>query len=168
MSFKYRYKPTDDAELDVTAFLNLMIVLVPVLLLSLTFAQITVLEIKLPELTGGSSNSAESQSKLEVRIEENGIKVFYPTNTMVQDIPATLGKDGITSYDFERLSKVMQALKEQEPLKDKREVLVLSSPKIGYQHLVSTMDAVKSYKKVIVSSVVEIELFPEVSLGDAG
>ena len=168
MSFKYRYKPTDEAELDVTAFLNLMIVLVPVLLLSLTFAQITVLEIKLPELTGGSASSAESQSKLEVRIEDKGISVFYPTNTMVQNIPVSVEKDGTKTYDFERLSKVMQALKEQEQLKDKREVLVLSSPKIAYQHLVSTMDAVKSHKKVIVSSMVEIELFPEVSLGDAG
>jgi len=167
MSFKYRYKPTDDAELDVTAFLNLMIVLVPVLLLSLTFAQITVLEIKLPELTGGSTSSAESQSKLEVRIEDKGIRVFYPTNTMVQNIPAITEKDGTKTYDFDRLSKVMQALKEQEQLKDKKDVLVLSSPKIGYQHIVSTMDAVKSYKKVIVSSLVEIELFPEVSLGDA-
>lgn len=167
MSFKYRYKPTDDAELDVTAFLNLMIVLVPVLLLSLTFAQITVLEIKLPELTGGSNSSSESQSTLEVRIEEKGIKVFYPANTMVQNIPAKAAQDGSKIYDFERLSKVMQALKEREQLKDKKEVVVLSSPKIGYQHLVSTMDAVKSYKKVIVSSLVEIELFPEISLGDA-
>ncbi len=167
MSFKYRYKPTDDAELDVTAFLNLMIVLVPVLLLSLTFAQITVLEIKLPELTGGTTSSADPQSKLEVRIDDASIKVFYPTNTMVQEIPATVAVDGSKIYDFKLLSKVMQALKEQEQLKEKREVLVLSSPQIPYQHLVSTMDAVKSYKKVVVSSLVEIELFPEVSLGDA-
>lgn len=167
MSFKYRYKPTDDAELDVTAFLNLMIVLVPVLLLSLSFAQITVLEIKLPELTGGSATSAESQSTLEVRIDTAGIKVFYPANTMVQEIPATKDEEGKATYDFDRLANVMMALKETEQLKDKREVLLLSAPKIGYQNLVSTMDAVKSHKKVIVSSLVEIELFPEISLGDA-
>ena len=51
--FKYKEKGIDEAELDVTAFMNLMIVLVPVLLLSMTFTQISVLEIKLPELTGG-------------------------------------------------------------------------------------------------------------------
>jgi len=167
MSFKYRYKPTDDAELDVTAFLNLMIVLVPVLLLSLTFAQITVLEIKLPELTGGSTSSVDSQSKLEVRVEEKGIRVFYPANTMVQNIPAITENDGTKTYDFERLSKVMKALKENEQLKDKKDALILLAPKVGYQHLVSAMDAVKSYKTVIVSSQVEIELFPEISLGDA-
>lgn len=165
MSFKYNYKATDDAELDVTAFLNLMIVLVPVLLLSLSFTQISVLEIKLPELTGGFTSSAESQSKLEVVISDKNINVFYPERTLVQTIPATKAEDGSLEYDFERLSKVMQLLKEQ--LADKRDVVLLSSPGIDYQSLVSTMDAIKSYKTVVVSSMVEIELFPEISLGDA-
>jgi biopolymer transport protein ExbD len=166
MNFKYRYKPTDDAELDVTAFLNLMIVLVPVLLLSLTFTQITVLEIKLPELTGGFASSTDPQAKLEVVIDKKGIKVKYPSNTVVQEIAADKAEDGSTTYDFEQLSLVMRALKEK--LVDKKDILILSSPDIGYQNLVYTMDAVKSYKSVVVSSLVEIELFPEISLGDAG
>ena len=59
----------------------------------------------------------------------------------------------------------MQALKKE--LKDKKDAVVLSSPDIGYQDLVSVMDAVKSYKKVVVTSLVEVELFPEISLWDA-
>jgi biopolymer transport protein ExbD len=166
MAFKFKHKPTDEAELDVTAFLNLMIVLVPVLLLTLSFTQITVLEIKLPELTGGFTSSKESQSSLEVVIKEQGIQVFYPTNTtMLQDIPATKDADGNLVYDFQKLSMLMRALKTE--LQDKRDVLVLASKDIAYQHLVSTMDAVKSYKTVVVASQVEVELFPEVSLGDA-
>ena len=42
---KRRKVPLADAELDITSFMNLMIVLVPVLLLSLVFAQIRVLNI---------------------------------------------------------------------------------------------------------------------------
>jgi len=165
MSFKFKYKGTDEAELDVTAFLNLMIVLVPVLLLSMTFTQVTVLEVKLPELTGGPANSEQSQSKLEVVIDDEGFSVFYPTNTMVQKIPLTTGSDGQPAYDFLRLSQVMQALKEQ--LDDKKDIVLRSSPETDYQDLVFTMDAVKSYKTVVVSSLVEVELFPEISLGDA-
>jgi biopolymer transport protein ExbD len=48
---KRRKVPLADAELDITSFMNLMIVLVPVLLLSLVFAQIRVLNIQLPPLT---------------------------------------------------------------------------------------------------------------------
>lgn len=170
MNFKYRHKPEDEAELDVTAFLNLMIVLVPVLLLTLTFTQITVLEIKLPELTGGFATSPDPQSKLEVVIDDNGIKVFFPEREMLQDIPVKTEEDGNKSYDFERLSLVMKTLKEQllEKEVDKKDVVVRSAPGIAYQDLVSTMDAVKTYKTVIVANAVEFELFPEVSLGDAG
>jgi biopolymer transport protein ExbD len=164
MAFKYRYRPTDDADLDVTAFLNLMIVLVPVLLLTLTFTQISVLEIKLPELTGGFTSSADKQSKLEVVINEEGIKVFYPENTLIQNIPKLTGEDGSEAYDFEKLSVIMQAIKQD--LQEKRDAVVMSCPTIGYQSLVSTMDAVKSYKTVVVSSLAEVELFPEISLGD--
>lgn len=164
MAFKYKHKGTDDAELDVTAFLNLMIVLVPVLLLTMTFTQVTVLEIKLPELTGGFSASPESQSKLEVVIKEQGIQVFYPENALVKDIPLLKNEEGEMEYDFEQLSLVMRALKDK--LQDKRDVVILSASTIGYQNLVSTMDAVKSYKTVVVSSLAEVELFPEISLGD--
>lgn len=164
MNFKFQYKNTDEAELQITSFMNLMIVLVPVLLLSMTFTQITVLDIKLPDLTGGAAVSEEAQSKLEVRVEETGFKVFYPEKVLIQEIPVIEGEEGST-YDFDQLSVVMQEVKRQ--LSDKRDILVLSSPEIGYQNLVFTMDAVKSYKTVVAASVVEIELFPEISLGDA-
>ena len=162
--FKYKHKGTDEAELDVTAFLNLMIVLVPVLLLTMTFTQVTVLEIKLPELTGGFTPSSDSQSKLEVVIKEKSIEVFYPENTLIKKLPLIENEIGAKGYDFTQLSLVMRALKEE--LIDKRDVVILSEGDIGYQDLVSTMDAVKSYKTVVVTSMAEIELFPEISLGD--
>jgi len=55
MSFKVKRQSTDEADIDVTSFMNLMIVLVPVLLMSMTFTKVTVMEINLPELSGGSS-----------------------------------------------------------------------------------------------------------------
>lgn len=164
MSFKFHYKGTDQAELEITSFMNLMIVLVPVLLLSMTFTQITVLDVKLPELTGGPAVSETSQSELEIRIEEGGFKVFYPENVLIKDIPVKDSPNG-KHYDYLQLSQVMQEVKRQ--LNDKRDILLLSDPNIDYQNLVFTMDAVKSYKSVVAASLVEIELFPEISLGDA-
>ncbi len=165
MSFKHEYKGTDDAEIDVTAFMNLMIVLVPVLLLSMTFTQITVMDITLPELTGGSDASESSQSKLEVEINPDGFKVYYPTNTLIQTIPSKEGEQGL-AYDFQRLSLVLQEVKSQ--LQDKTDILLLTDPNIEYQTLIQAMDTAKSYKTVLAASVVEVELFPEISLGDAG
>ena len=163
MGFDFQHMFKEQAELDITALMNLMIILVPILLISINFVQITVLDVNLPELTGGMSNSQKSQSKLEVKIEPAGFKVFFPEDTLVQEIPLTDSADP-QSYDYAQLSKVMQGVKQQ--LSEKRDVLVLSSPNIDYQNLVYTMDAVKSFRTVQALNMVEIELFPEISLGD--
>lgn len=153
----------EQIELEITPLMNLMIILVPILLISLNFAQITVLEVNLPELTGGMSASQKSQSKLEVRIEGTGFKVFFPEDVLIQEIPL-IENEGGKSYDFMQLSKVLQAVKSQ--LNDKRDILLLSHPNVDYQNLVFTMDAVKSFSGVVATNLVEIELFPEISLGD--
>ncbi len=164
MSFQIRQKEYESAELDVTSFMNLMIVLVPVLLLTMTFTQVTVLDIKLPELTGGENSSAESQSQLEVEITDAGFNVYYPQNTLLRDIPINTTEEG-QSYDYRQLSLVLQEIKSQ--LNEKQDILILSAPNIDYQSLVLTMDTVKSYQTTVVASLVEIELFPNISLGDA-
>jgi len=162
---KKDYKGTDEAEIDVTAFMNLMIVLVPVLLLSMTFTQITVMDITLPELTGGDAVSGSEQSPLEVEINSDGFKIYYPTNVMIQDIPLKEGEEGL-EYNHRHLSRVLQEVKNQLP--EKQDILVLTSPEVTYQNLVQTMDTVKSYKTVLATNLVEVELFPNISLGDAG
>lgn len=164
MAFKYQYKPTDDAELDITSFMNLMIVLVPVLLLSITFTQISVHEIKLPDLTGGTAASSESQSQLEVVVADDGFSIFYPDKrSLIKELPL-LDSDAGLAYDFAGLSSVLQEVKSQ--MSERRDILLLADVNLSYQDLVSTMDAVKSYRTVLAASVVEVELFPVISLGD--
>lgn len=164
MDFKFNHKGTDTADLDVTSFMNLMIVLVPVLLITLTFTQVSVLDIHLPELTGGTGNSEESESQLVVKIQKGGFKVYYPEDVLIQEVPLITTEDR-KLHNYAQLTAVMQEVKEQ--LSDTRSILLLSEPTVDYQSLVSTMDAVRSYKTVLVASMVEIELFPEISLGEA-
>ncbi|HSG51582.1 MAG TPA: biopolymer transporter ExbD, partial [Rheinheimera sp.] len=66
---KRRKAQIADAELDITSFMNLMIVLVPVLLLSLVFAQIRVLNIQLPPLSEQQLQQEQEQpQQLELEI----------------------------------------------------------------------------------------------------
>jgi biopolymer transport protein ExbD len=164
MKFDDLSRNVEATELEITSFMNLMIVLVPILLLSINFTQITVLDVNLPELTGGTANSATSQSKLEVRINESGFQVFFPEDTLIQEIPVREDASG-KAYDYLQLSRVLQELKGQ--VSDKRDIVLLSNPNVDYQNLVFTMDAVRSFRTVVAANLVEIELFPEISLGDA-
>jgi biopolymer transport protein ExbD len=161
MSFKIKRKNTDDADIDVTSFMNLMIVLVPVLLMSMTFTKITVMEINLPELSGGGSSNALSQSQLEIIIRKTGIEVYFPAGNLVKKVP--LLKNG--QQDFNLLSQVLRAVKDK--VSDKRDALIMSASNVDYQTLINAMDTLKSYQTVVAASLVEVELFPEISLGDA-
>jgi len=154
----------EEAELEITPFMNLMIVLVPVLLMSMVFSQITILQLNLPDLTGSVTQSAERNRQLEVVLRENSLEVYFPSGVLIKRIEAKETGDG-EKLDYTTLSLVLQEIKKRA--KDKSDVLLLSEPNVSYQSLVSTMDTVRGFRTVAATSAVEVELFPEISLGDA-
>lgn len=156
-----------EAELDITSFMNLMIVLVPVLLLMMVFSHVTVLDLKLPELTDESvvtEQNEDEEKQLEIMVRKDQIEIYYPQTYLLKTIPST--DEG---YDYDTLvatlKQVKQLLREQDI--EKKDLSLLLEPNIDYQTIVTLMDKARSYKAVVVASVVDAELFPEISLGDA-
>ena len=155
-----KYKHHDAAELDVTPFMNLMIVLVPVLLLSMVFTQTTVIDLNFP--TGDSAAQAFDPETvhLEVVVKDDTLVVADGRGGTIK----TIGKvDG--QYDFAELSLVMQELKRRMP--EKQDITVLLEQETDYQTLVTILDKVRAYPTVQNLAVVQAELFPVISLGDA-
>lgn len=163
---RIRKRNREEADLEITSFMNLMIILVPVLLMSMVFSHITVLDLKLPDLAADSSqpNDQPENQMLELVILPDRFVVNYPAGAPLKTVPQ---KDG--QYDYKLLSDVLQEVKRL--LKDrgieKRDIFILSQPNTDYQTIVSAMDTVRSFKAVVAASVVNAELFPEISLGDA-
>lgn len=149
----------DTSELDVTAFMNLMIVLVPVLLLSLVFTHTTIIDLNFP--SGGQSGAIDPKEvHLEIRVEPDAL-VVADGHSIIKRLPRLA--DG--GEDFTRLSAVLREIKRRLP--EKRDATILLTPDTPYQTLVSVMDRVRSYPAVMDGKAVRAELFPEVSLGDA-
>jgi hypothetical protein len=69
---KLRHK--DPPELDITAFLNLMVVLVPFLLVSAVFSRISILELDLPAAVG-EGEVGEKELNIEVIVRGDRIEV---------------------------------------------------------------------------------------------
>jgi biopolymer transport protein ExbD len=159
-----------EADLDITSFMNLMIVLVPVLLMSMVFSHITVLDLELPDLASSSDTQDDQQSKqLELVIRKDYLDVNYPAGVRLKRISKIENEEGERIYDLTLLSDVLQEVKRQlrEKGQEKRDIVILSEPDTDYQTLVSAMDTVRSFKSVVAASVVNAELFPQISLGDA-
>ena len=168
-----------EAELDITAFMNLMIVLVPVLLLGMVFSQITVLDLKLPDGAASDAGDSPDKQRIELIIRETGLSVNYPQGILLKQIPKVAAEvdpdSGVAAsepemvHNFKFLSLVLQEVKRQlrEKNIENKAITILSEPDTSYQSIISAMDTVRSYKAVVAASVVDAELFPEVSFGDA-
>ena len=120
-----RLQNRQEAELDITAFMNLMIVLVPVLLLGLVFSRVTVIDLTLPPASSGESGDQPEQ-RLELVIYPGQLVVNYPQGIVLKRVPNTA--EG--NYDFKTLSLVLQEVKRQllEQQIEKRAISILSQP----------------------------------------
>lgn len=159
-----RSKQVNDADLDITAFMNLMIVLVPVLLLGMVFSQTAVIDVKLPD--SALSQSVEKENKsVELVIRKDRLIVNYPQGMLLSE----LANKEQGQYDFDTLSLVLQEVKRQLRDKgiEKKNITILSEPDTDYQTIITAMDTVRSFKAVVAASVVDAALFPDIAFGDA-
>lgn len=164
--YKRRSKETYD--IDVTTFLNLMVVLLPFLLITAVFSRMTIVELNLPSSSGGPS-SHEDNFRIEVIVREEGIEISNGTS-VIASVPK---KDD--EFDLETLSDFMVELKRDYPNQDA--VSVLMEPRIPYDYLIRVMDVVRSVevtKSIEVTDDEQAEpevqlvaLFTEISVGDA-
>ena len=149
-------------ELDVTTFLNLMVVLVPFLLITAVFSRIAIVELNLPSSTSdGSANQPEF--RLEVIVRESGLEVGNGKSI----IAALPKQDG--EYDLKTLSNYVVSLKEDYPAKESASVLL--EPTIPYDYLIQVMDVVRSIQvpgtEDDEEEFVQLALFPQISVGEA-
>jgi biopolymer transport protein ExbD len=149
----------NEAELNITAFLNLMVILIPFLLITAAFSRFSIIELYLPPASEGSLKAIK-ELQLEVIIRKNALEVADSQGGLIRRIPNT--KDG---YDIKALNELLVQIKVR--FQDKRSVFILSEPNTNYETMVQVMDAVRMTENVEAGSVVQYELFPEISLGDA-
>ncbi|WP_431685928.1 ExbD/TolR family protein [Hahella sp. NBU794] len=161
MRRKHR-RPEAVADLDITAFMNLMIVLVPVLLINLVFSQTSVLNLNFPESAANSAQDNKDQLQLQVMILEEQLVIADNKGGVIMQIP----KQAEGEHDYKTLALAMQDIKARVP-PDKKDITLLPQESTSYQTLVSVMDKVRSYKTVVAGSVVNAELFPDISIADA-
>ena len=147
------------ADLNVTPFMSLFIVLVPALLVSMVFTHITIIDLNFP--AGDAQGQFDPEAiHLEVVVRNDALVVEDGRGGPIKTVPRVNGL-----YDFATFSLVMQEIKRRIP--EKREVTILLENDTDYQTLVSVMDRVRSYKTFQALQLVDGELFPVISLGDA-
>ena len=159
MSSRVRRLRKHSPGLDITAFMNMIVVLVPFLLTTTVFSRLAVLELSLPAQSSGFEQ-LKGDLQLEIVIRRDALEVQDRMGGLLRRVENTN-----KGYDFQALSALMQELKTRFP--DKVEATILAEPDTSYDVLVQTMDAVRAAKTSRSGSAAHVELFPEISIGDA-
>lgn len=152
--------PRESPELDITTFLNLMVILIPFLLISAVFSRVAILELSVPTDAGGGASNKPNFS-IEVIVRRTGLELANGS----QVVAALPKKDG--QYDMKKMSEMLMRLKADYP--EKEDATVLMEPDIEYDYLIQAMDTVREANISDDDSdqVRTMVLFPSISIGDA-
>jgi biopolymer transport protein ExbD len=151
------------ASLEVTAFINVIVVLVPFLLSTAVFTRLSVIELSLPAQNSGVEQLKVDDLKLEIVIRPDALDVGDRIGGLIQRIPSTP-----QGYDLAALSTLMQQVKLKFP--ETKAATVLAQPDTSYDVLVQVMDSVREHTApdpAAPAKTVQAELFPDISIGDA-
>jgi biopolymer transport protein ExbD len=146
------------AELDVTAFINLIVVLVPFLLSTAVFTRLSVIDLSLPAQSSAVEQLKVNDLKLEVVVRPDALDVGDKIGGLIQRIPK-----GAAGHDYAALTALLEQVKAKFP--DTTTATVLAQPDTAYEVLVQIMDAVRERQPTAASNA--FALFPDISIGDA-
>jgi biopolymer transport protein ExbD len=153
----------ETAELNITAFMNLMVILVPFLLITAVFSRLTVLELNLPGSSTEPVDPQEQTFQLEIIVRQDKIEVGDRNQGLLGIYPNS--EDG--AYDYVALAEKLAQLKQRYPTKTDASILL--EQEIAYDTIVQVMDTVRVTQEVddVEGRIDRKDLFPDISIGDA-
>jgi biopolymer transport protein ExbD len=155
------HKRHREAAINLVSMIDMMTILVFFLLVHGGFIRLAVLQLNLPSAQSQAQNEPP-QFELEITVREAAIEIGDRATGVLNRIEKTdLG------YDLAQLTEQLKRVKEQFP--EKADATLLVEPYISYEVVVAVMDRVRvaEERDAVLDRVNRIELFPEVSVGDA-
>ncbi len=154
-----KYQP-EVVELNITAFLNLMVILVPFLLITAVFSRMTILEIELPPQGAVNNQQEKIKLQLELIIRKDSFEIRDVNLGRIKYLERSKTED-----NWKTFSNVLLEIKNRFP--EEQGITLLLEPGINYKTLIQVMDRVRVTDVIQITDVETVELFPNISIGDA-
>lgn len=146
-------------ELNITAFMNLMVILVPFLLITAVFSRMTILELNLPGLNAKQGDHDKVKLSLELVLRKTSFDIQDANLGVIKRFERIPGKT-----QWNQFGNVLMEIKRRFP--EERRITILVEPDVDYKTLIKAMDYVRSADVVDGLTVQTVELFPDISIGD--
>jgi biopolymer transport protein ExbD len=152
-----KYKGRND--LNIVPMIDMMVILVFFLLFTAVFSNTNILELNLPA-PNSSVPELPKGLNLEIIVRQGGIEVADRNTGVLKTLPKVNGE-----YDYAGLSSFLQDVKAR--YRDTLAASVLLEQDIPYDVLVQTMDNTRVWLNGEGVGLQKVELFPDISVGDA-
>ena len=153
---RHKRKP---AELLLVPMIDIFTVLVTFLLMTAVFSRTTILELSLP-MQQAEFREPPPGLQLEVMVRK-GLLQVADRNTG----PLVTLENNAGGYDYEGLTTYLKRVKERFP--EKVDATILLEKDTPYDILVQVMDRVRTFEHKEGTRIIQAELFPDISIGDA-
>lgn len=167
MSSRKKKRETD-VELNITTFMNLMVVLIPFLLLDAVFTQMSILQLTLPSSEEAPPATPQEDLKpftLEVLIYKDRYELVDRKSSSVLAVVRNI-EEG--KHDTAKLHEILVKLKDRaRAIQDVRDITLLCEKDTPYVLLIQTMDTVRVTDTMVNGTMIKKELFPDISIGTA-
>ena len=160
---RYSRSHREPPEINITAFLNLMVVLIPFLLLTAAFNQLTVLDLYLPDTGTATQEEKQRDNKPELQLVVRPASLILSDRKRKGDYLKLEANDGV--FDYPALQKKLLQLKLATP--ELTQITLLAEPDISYNQIIELMDRIRKTRQQQNGEMVNVELFPDIALGDA-
>jgi len=147
------------AELLLVPMIDIFTVLVTFLLMTAVFSRTVILQLNLP--------AAQAEFKepppglvLEIMVRKDLLDVSDRNSGSLAKIP-----DTAKGHDYDALTEYLKRVKAKFP--EKTEATILLEPDTPYDQVVQVMDHVRVFEQGEGANIVQAELFPDISMGDA-
>jgi len=158
---KFAFKRIQETEeLNITAFMNLMVILIPFLLITAVFSRMTILELNLPALDADNQDQGKIELQLELVLRNNSFDIQDANIGLIKRFPRSRDE---TRWD--QFTDLLIEIKRRFP--EEEAIALLLEPDINYKTLTQVMDRVRSAEVVSILNVETVTLFPNISIGDA-
>lgn len=147
------------SELLLVPMIDIFIVLVTFLLMTAVFSRTVVLELNLPAQLAEFREPPKGL-QLEVIVRKDALDVADRNSGRLALLPSNAA-----GYDLDGLSGYLQLVKTKFP--EMTSATILLEPDTPYDTLVQVMDKVRVVEVDDAGRLVQAELFPDISIGDA-
>lgn len=157
LKFSRKNRLEQVAEIDVTTFMNLMVILVPFLLVTAVFSRMTVLQLQLPNKDASTGALAvEFQLQLELTPQQWIVR-SNDTDEITRLNPPQ------TTAQWRQFEEALVEIKSRFPAE--KSIILFFDRTVAYKNMLEVMDHVKQTQIVTGTQAQWVELFPEISLG---